>query len=144
MAEGPEPKKKNPGGRPPIKIDLDLVEKLSFIQVTDEEMATVLGVSTETINRRKKASRAFRDAYQKGREQGRISLRRWQYQQAEKGNTTMLIWLGKQYLNQADKQEQLVEQRTTIKQDAKSLLEAIDKEIEALHGTPVSYVDHNG
>lgn len=33
---------------------------------------------------------------------GKISLRRAQFAQALKGNTTMLIWLGKQYLGQGD------------------------------------------
>jgi hypothetical protein len=36
---------------------------------------------------------------------GKTSLRRYQWKLAESGNATMLIWLGKQYLDQADKQE---------------------------------------
>ena len=38
-------------------------------------------------------------------EQGKASLRRMQYGAANKGNVTMQIWLGKQYLGQNDKQE---------------------------------------
>lgn len=34
---------------------------------------------------------------------GRVSLRRSQWQAAQKGNAALLIWLGKQYLNQKDK-----------------------------------------
>ena len=34
-----------------------------------------------------------------------MSVRRMQYRSAEEGNATMLIWLGKQYLDQKDKQE---------------------------------------
>ena len=37
--------------------------------------------------------------------EGKISLRRYQFRQAEKGNASLLIWLGKQYLGQTDKQE---------------------------------------
>lgn len=44
----------------------------------------------------------FRDIYQKGRESGRKILRSLQNKAAEKGNVTMLIWLGKQYLGQKD------------------------------------------
>lgn len=33
---------------------------------------------------------------------GKRSLRRWQMQAAEKGNTAILIFLGKQYLGQKD------------------------------------------
>jgi hypothetical protein len=36
---------------------------------------------------------------------GRMSLRRKQWKAAEDGNTTMLVWLGKQYLGQSDKSE---------------------------------------
>ena len=31
-----------------------------------------------------------------------------QWSAAENGNSTMLVWLGKQYLNQKDKQEQTI------------------------------------
>ncbi len=34
-----------------------------------------------------------------------MSLRRKQWRAAEEGNTTMLVWLGKQYLGQKDKSE---------------------------------------
>jgi hypothetical protein len=37
-----------------------------------------------------------------------MSLRRMQWQAAENGNPTMLVWLGKQYLNQKDKAEQTI------------------------------------
>jgi hypothetical protein len=37
---------------------------------------------------------------------GRISLRRKQFEVAQGGNVTMLIWLGKQHLEQAEKVEQ--------------------------------------
>ena len=41
----------------------------------------------------------------KGRDQGKTSLRRMQWEKAQSGNTTMLIWLGKQMLGQKDKLE---------------------------------------
>jgi len=34
---------------------------------------------------------------------GKMSIRRLQFEKAKEGNTTMLIWLGKQYLGQTDK-----------------------------------------
>ena len=34
---------------------------------------------------------------------GKTSLRRHQFELAKKGNATMLIWLGKQYLGQTDR-----------------------------------------
>ena len=41
----------------------------------------------------------------KGKDKGRMSLRRLQFEKAQTGNTTMLIWLGKQMLGQKDKIE---------------------------------------
>ncbi len=38
-----------------------------------------------------------------GRENGRATLRRYQWQTAQAGNPALLIWLGKQILGQRDK-----------------------------------------
>jgi hypothetical protein len=90
-------KKKN--GRKLLKIDPRLVEKLAAIQCSHAEMAAVLGCSADTLERR------FAAVIKKGRETGKSSLKRAQFKLALSGNPTMLIWLGKQYLGQADKQE---------------------------------------
>lgn len=50
----------------------------------------------------------------KGRADGRSSLRRMQFQTAEKGNPTMQIWLGKQLLGQRDKIEQEIDTTVNI------------------------------
>jgi hypothetical protein len=44
---------------------------------------------------------------------GKTSLRRLQWKAAEGGNSTMLIWLGKQYLEQSDKQQVTADVTTT-------------------------------
>ena len=44
----------------------------------------------------------FSQVFKAKRGVGKISLRRAQYQLALKGNSSMLIWLGKQYLDQAE------------------------------------------
>jgi hypothetical protein len=53
----------------------------------------------------------------KGRENLKQSLRRWQIQSAQKGNIAMLIWLGKQYLDQSDKIESEVTSKGVIECD---------------------------
>lgn len=88
-------------GRPKKKIDFELVEKLAYIQCTQEEIGSVLGITARTLQK----SKEFLRIYKSGMENGKMSLRRLQWKAAEKGNNTMLIWLGKQYLGQADKQE---------------------------------------
>jgi len=103
MAEQQEPRK-HPGGRPRLTFDLRLVEDLGKIQSTQSELAAVLDVSIETVKRRLKDDPEFCAAYEKGLENGKSSLRRIQWKSALGGNTTMQIWLGKQYLGQQDRQ----------------------------------------
>lgn len=87
--------------RPKIQLDYDLIKRLSLIQCTQKEIASVLGVSVDTLQR----DEEFCGIYKKGQEEGKMSLRRLQWKAAQSGNVTMLIWLGKQYLGQTDKQE---------------------------------------
>jgi len=87
-------------GRPRLVIDKDLLENLASIQCTMNEMASVLGCSVDTLERN------YADTIKKGKDHGRASLRRLQWQGAQGGNPTMLIWLGKQVLEQKDKIEQ--------------------------------------
>lgn len=86
-----------PSGRPKIEIDYVTVEKLANIQCTQEEIASFLGISSRTLLRDEK----FKELFAKGRENGKMSLRRIQWKHAEK-SATMAIWLGKQYLGQRD------------------------------------------
>lgn len=85
-------------GRPRKFIDLELVEKLAHIQCNYGEIASTLGVSVDTLLRNKD----FAAVYHKGAEGGRKSLRRMQFESANKGNVVMQIFLGKVYLGQVD------------------------------------------
>ena len=80
------------------------------IQCTQTEICSILGMSDTTLNRRLKERgyENFEDLYKRHNDEGRMSLRRMQWQAAEAGNTSILIWLGKQYLGQKDKAEQTV------------------------------------
>jgi hypothetical protein len=89
------------GGRPKKTIDYELVGKLAAIQCTELELEGILGVDVRTMQRDKEFCRV----YHSKRQEGHASLRRMQWKAAEKGNSTMLIWLGKQYLSQVDKNE---------------------------------------
>lgn len=94
--------------RPRLKIDVGLVEKLASIHCTMEEIASVCGCSVDTLERR------FADVIKRAKNKGKSSLRRHQWELAQKGNATMLIWLGKQLLDQSDKVQQKVDQTTTV------------------------------
>tara|TARA_X000001382_G_scaffold130890_1_gene127628 strand:- start:3656 stop:3976 length:321 start_codon:yes stop_codon:yes gene_type:complete len=86
-------------GRPKKELDINLIEKLASIFCTNQEISTIVGCHPDTL------ADNFSEYLKKGRDQGRISLRRMQYDKAQSGNTTMLIWLGKQMLGQKDKLE---------------------------------------
>src|SRR5690349_16400510 len=90
------------------RINAVELEKLSAMQATDEEIAAWFGVSTRTIERRRKVQK-FADAMDRGRAKGRLSMRRMQMKLLEAGNATMGIWLGKQYLGQTDQLEHRAE-----------------------------------
>src|SRR6476469_4030455 len=83
------------------KIDLAELERLSAMQCTDEEVAAGFGVTTRTIERRRKNAK-FAEVMNRGKAKGRISVRRMQMKLLEQGNATMGVWLGKQILNQTD------------------------------------------
>jgi hypothetical protein len=101
-------------GRPEgsgIEIDLDELEKLCGLHATQADIAGWFNVSLSTIEKRA-ASRdlldfngtktTFREIMERGSAKGRVSLRRLQMKAAESGNSTMLVWLGKQLLGQKD------------------------------------------
>lgn len=91
-------------GRPYFLINEQgkiMVQKLASFMCTDEEIASVLGVSVDVLtNERNKE--AFTECKKRGFESGKASLRRKQYEVAMGGNCSMLIWLGKQYLGQKE------------------------------------------
>jgi hypothetical protein len=121
-------------GRPRIKIDWENVEKLLFIHATETEVAAFLGCSTDTVARaiKRQFKMTFAEyAAQKGGP-GKISLRRAQWDLALKGNKTMLIWLGKQHLNQTDKLTQTNLTGSVSEQLANMTTEQKEAEIDAL------------
>lgn len=93
--------------RPRIEIDWDTFEKLCALHCTLAEIAGILKVSDDTIERavKRKYKRGFAEVYRQKASSGKMSIRRKQYEIAMSGNVTMLIWLGKQWLHQTDKQE---------------------------------------
>lgn len=89
------------GGRPKFEIEYAAVEKLAALQCTQEEIASFLGCSVDTLQ----ADEKFSGIYKDGISKGKMSLRRHQWKALEDGNSTMLVWLGKQYLGQKERNE---------------------------------------
>lgn len=92
---------KNGRSKKIAEVDRETVWKLACIQCSSREIADVVGVShTSILNH-------FGDLIEKGRSIGKKSLRRAQFEKALNGDSRMLVWLGKQYLNQKDSVEDL-------------------------------------
>ncbi len=100
-------------GRPRKEIDFDQFEKLCYLQCTQIEIMGFLDIGTrDTLNARIREhygeEHCFSTIFDQKKQGGKIAIRRKQFQVAESGNVTMLIWLGKQWLGQSDKQEHTV------------------------------------
>lgn len=93
--------------RPRIEIDKEQFKKLCAIQCTLAEIASWFKCSEDTLERwcKREFDMSFADTYKIWSADGKISLRRTQFRMAET-NVAMAIWLGKQYLGQAEKVEQ--------------------------------------
>lgn len=99
-----------------IEIDYEQLEYLASIQCTLDEIAGFFKVSKDTIRRRIKEKykiydddgneidqeMTFESFFEIYGATGRVSVRRKQFSVAMKGDRGMLIWLGKQWLNQKD------------------------------------------
>ena len=92
------------------RIDKKVFENLCGIQCTLAEICDAFDVEDDTLNSwcKKTYGTTFSEVFKIKRGKGQISLRRMQWKLAEK-NPTMAIWLGKQYLNQKDRQEIVAE-----------------------------------
>ena len=88
------PKKKT--GRPQLDIPEEEVYKLAGYGCPNSEIADFFGCAESTIGER------FRSILVKARAEMKQKLRRKQFEMAEGGDRTMLVWLGKNMLGQSD------------------------------------------
>lgn len=110
--------------RPQKEIDAEQFEKLCALQCTLGEIASWFKCSEDTIERwcQREYEMGFAEAFKVYSADGKISLRRFQFKQAEK-SYAMAIWLGKQWLGQSDKMEVAAPgTESAIEQIAKQIL----------------------
>jgi hypothetical protein len=86
-------------GPPPILLDPKQIFQLARMGATNVEIAKFFNVSEALIRKR------YSDVCESGRVNIKMRLRQAQVREALNGNVTMLIWLGKQMLNQSDNGE---------------------------------------
>lgn len=84
------------------KVDKDLIHRLASIMCSDDEIAQAAGISVRALKKK------YQKIIDQGKESGKKSLRRAQFEKALNGDTKMQVWLGKQYLGQKDSPEDKV------------------------------------
>lgn len=88
----------------PKIFDYETFEKLCHMQCTSEEICEFLAISKPYLIKKVKEHYGvaqYIDAYNKLAMGGKVSIRRSQFN-LSRTNTAMAIWLGKQYLGQAE------------------------------------------
>lgn len=96
-----------PMGRNKINIDWNKVDRMLEAGCDGTEVAATLGINEETLYRacERENKVGFVDYKATKRASGDRLLRVKQFEIAMTGDKAMLIWLGKQRLGQAEKQE---------------------------------------
>lgn len=91
-----------------VYIDKTQFEKLCALQCTEVEICDWFGITDKTLCKwcKKTYKKTFSEIFKQKRNLGKISLRRKQWKLADT-STPMAIFLGKQYLGQTDKVEQV-------------------------------------
>jgi predicted transcriptional regulator len=87
-------------GRKPTATPLE-VAAFADAMITQSELAEILGITPQSVSEMLHKP-AYKDAWERARASTRYKLRRAQIEAALKGDRTMLIWTGKQYLEQRD------------------------------------------
>jgi len=124
----------NKRGRPVKEINPDILEAIAHLQPTMEEMAASLKVSLNTFKARLEENKELQDIIDQAKNTGKLSLRRMMWKNAQGGNTTMQIWLSKQYLDMCDKQT--VNTNAKIDLDLSTLTdEQLDRQIDRMKQT---------
>ena len=90
--------------RPKIEIDWKIVEKYRVYGGSGVQIAANIGVNRDTLYDRcvEENKKSFSDYSAEKRQKGNSLLHAKQFQVAMGGNTTMLVWLGKQRLGQEE------------------------------------------
>ena len=134
-------------GRPRKEIAQDQFEKLCGLMCTKAEIAGWFKCSEDTIENwcKRTYGSTFSAAFKEHSADGKISLRRYQFELAKK-SAAMAIFLGKNYLGQRD----VVEQNSNVNvlSQASDILSGVNtvigNEADGTSGTPQPLPDDQG
>jgi hypothetical protein len=104
MTKQQNPKAKKPTGRPRIELDPKQAKIFGYFRATYDTMAEQIGCHVDTIRAAMQDENSeFSKAYKNGFSSMKMKLSEAQVKTAiDEHNPTLLVWLGKQYLNQKD------------------------------------------
>jgi len=104
-------------GRKKLKIDWKRVDKLLEAGCLGTEIAAYLGIHYQTLYDKVEEDFGilFTDYRELKRPKGEANIREVQYNKAIGGDTPMLIWLGKNRLNQTDSAQEVSVTPETMK-----------------------------
>mgnify|MGYP006923495734 CR=1 FL=1 len=104
MATTKRGKAKKPVGRPRIELDPKQAKIFGYFRATYDTMAEQIGCHVDTIRAAMQDENSeFSKAYKNGFSSMKMKLSEAQVKTAiEEHNPTLLVWLGKQYLDQKD------------------------------------------
>ena len=104
MKKQQNPKAKKPTGRPRIELDPKQAKIFGYFRATYDTMAEQIGCHVDTIRAAMQDEDSeFSKAYKNGFSSMKMKLSEAQVKTAiEEHNSTLLVWLGKQYLDQKD------------------------------------------
>lgn len=103
--------------RPEKEIDWKKVEKMLQAQCLGTEIAAYFDMHPDTFYRRVKEKHGigFTEYSRQKKDTGKMKLRMAQMKAALNGDKSMMVWLGKNYLDQKDKVEKEIKGGRVIK-----------------------------
>lgn len=115
-------------GRPKFAIDWEEIDKFLMAGCTGPEISAKFGYSSDTLYQRciREKGKSFSEYCREKRATGDALLRAVQYKKAMNGDNTMMIWLGKNRLEQSERVQTTFEGKVEVTQ--KALLELPDNE----------------
>ena len=118
-------------GRKPKDINQKTFENLCGIQCTHEEICAVLDISPKTLERwcKKTYGETFAQVFKAKRGIGKVSLRRTMWETAQDGNTTLQIFLAKNFLGMSDH----VKVEATADGKLADLIDGLKEPLDDLH-----------
>lgn len=101
------------------KIIKSEFEQMIEHQATEKEIANYYNISIDSVKRwcQSTYNQTFQETYNIYKNKGFISLRRKAFEMALNGNTTMMIFLCKNYLNMTDQIKATQEEKVIIIND---------------------------